>query len=196
MRTETSGICDINSDTSDLADGGVGAFLPGVGDSVEPGVGGFFESQAEGSGCGDADRPARLDGNHRRLPVNRVAEAFFSMLQCELLDQHDWTNKDQLAAAIFEWIETRSRYAGDPPRGLGVLEPRMRWGSVHSTTGSTRGMITPHQPRPLRPHPGRWPTAGPGTPGGAGALGVAQAGLGPALDTWMRGELADWAERM
>lgn len=35
-----------------------------------------------------------------------VAEAFFSILQRELLDQHDWTTKGQLAATIFEWIET------------------------------------------------------------------------------------------
>ncbi|MEQ8717771.1 MAG: IS3 family transposase [Acidimicrobiales bacterium] len=36
---------------------------------------------------------------------NSVAEAFFSSLQRELLDQHHWTTRDQLAAAIFEWIE-------------------------------------------------------------------------------------------
>ena len=37
---------------------------------------------------------------------NSVAEAFFSILQRELLDQHHWPNQDQLARAIFEWIET------------------------------------------------------------------------------------------
>jgi putative transposase len=36
---------------------------------------------------------------------NSVAEAFFSILQRELLDQHDWNDQDQLAGAIFEWIE-------------------------------------------------------------------------------------------
>ena len=36
---------------------------------------------------------------------NSVAEAFFSSLQRELLDQHHWTTRDQLAQAIFEWIE-------------------------------------------------------------------------------------------
>ena len=36
---------------------------------------------------------------------NSVAEAFFSILQHELLDQHDWATRDQLAGAIFEWIE-------------------------------------------------------------------------------------------
>jgi putative transposase len=37
---------------------------------------------------------------------NSVAEAFFSGLQRELLDQHTWTDRDQLALAIFDWIET------------------------------------------------------------------------------------------
>ena len=37
---------------------------------------------------------------------NSVAEAFFSGLQRELLDQHTWTTRDQLALAIFDWIET------------------------------------------------------------------------------------------
>lgn len=36
---------------------------------------------------------------------NSVAEAFFSILQRELLDQHHWDTRDQLAGAIFEWIE-------------------------------------------------------------------------------------------
>lgn len=36
---------------------------------------------------------------------NSVAEAFFSILQRELLDQHRWSTKDQLANAMFEWIE-------------------------------------------------------------------------------------------
>ena len=36
---------------------------------------------------------------------NSVAEAFFSILQRELLDQHTWATRDQLAQAIFEWIE-------------------------------------------------------------------------------------------
>ena len=36
---------------------------------------------------------------------NSVAEAFFSILQRELLDQHHWHTRDHLAGAIFEWIE-------------------------------------------------------------------------------------------
>lgn len=37
---------------------------------------------------------------------NSVAEAFFSSLQRELLDQHRWRDREQLALALFEWIET------------------------------------------------------------------------------------------
>lgn len=36
---------------------------------------------------------------------NSVAEAFFSGLQRELLDQHHWDNREQLAMALFDWIE-------------------------------------------------------------------------------------------
>lgn len=37
---------------------------------------------------------------------NSVAEAFFSGLQRELLDQRTWHTREQLAAAMFDWIET------------------------------------------------------------------------------------------
>jgi putative transposase len=36
---------------------------------------------------------------------NAVAESFFGTLQLELLDRHHWETRDQLASAIFEWIE-------------------------------------------------------------------------------------------
>ncbi len=36
---------------------------------------------------------------------NSVAEAFFSVLQRELLDQQDWATREDLGAAMFEWIE-------------------------------------------------------------------------------------------
>ncbi len=36
---------------------------------------------------------------------NRVAESFFGSLQLELLDEHRWDTLDQLANAIFDWIE-------------------------------------------------------------------------------------------
>jgi putative transposase len=37
---------------------------------------------------------------------NSVAESFFGTLQLELLDQHHWTSRKQLALAIFDWIES------------------------------------------------------------------------------------------
>lgn len=37
---------------------------------------------------------------------NSVAEAFFSGLQRELLDQHQWATREDLALAMFDWIET------------------------------------------------------------------------------------------
>ena len=37
---------------------------------------------------------------------NSVAEAFFSSLQRELLDQHQWHTREDLALAMFDWIET------------------------------------------------------------------------------------------
>jgi putative transposase len=36
---------------------------------------------------------------------NSVVESFFGTLQLELLDQHRWHDREQLAQAIFEWIE-------------------------------------------------------------------------------------------
>lgn len=36
---------------------------------------------------------------------NSMAESFFSTLQRELLDQHQWPDRRQLALAVFEWIE-------------------------------------------------------------------------------------------
>ena len=38
--------------------------------------------------------------------INAVAESFFGSLQLELLDEHHWATRDQLANAIFDWIET------------------------------------------------------------------------------------------
>jgi putative transposase len=36
---------------------------------------------------------------------NSVAESFFGTLQLELLDEHRWATRQQLALAIYEWIE-------------------------------------------------------------------------------------------
>jgi putative transposase len=37
---------------------------------------------------------------------NSVAESFFGTLQLELLDEHRWDTRRQLALALFDWIET------------------------------------------------------------------------------------------
>jgi putative transposase len=34
-----------------------------------------------------------------------VVESFFGTVQLELLDEHRWDSRQQLALAIFEWIE-------------------------------------------------------------------------------------------
>ncbi len=36
---------------------------------------------------------------------NSVVESFFGTLQVELLDQGRWQSREQLALAVFEWIE-------------------------------------------------------------------------------------------
>ena len=36
---------------------------------------------------------------------NSMMESFWSTMQRELLDRHAWQTRNQLAAAIFEWIE-------------------------------------------------------------------------------------------
>ena len=36
---------------------------------------------------------------------NSVAESFFGTLQLELLDEHRWDTRHQLALAIFDWVE-------------------------------------------------------------------------------------------
>ena len=36
---------------------------------------------------------------------NSMMESFFGTLQLELLDEHTWATRDQLATAVFEWIE-------------------------------------------------------------------------------------------
>jgi len=45
---------------------------------------------------------------------NSMIESFWSTMQRELLDQRRWDNQQQLATAIFEWIEawynTRRRH--------------------------------------------------------------------------------------
>jgi putative transposase len=53
---------------------------------------------------------------------NAVAESFFGTLQLEVLDRRVWSSRDELAAAIFEWIEcfynTQRRHSS-----VGMLSP-------------------------------------------------------------------------
>jgi putative transposase len=55
---------------------------------------------------------------------NALIESFWSTMQRELLDRHDWASRTELAAAIFEWIE-------------GFYNPIRRHSSL--------GMLSPHQ---------------------------------------------------
>jgi putative transposase len=53
---------------------------------------------------------------------NAVAESFFGTLQLEVLDRRVWSSREELAAAIFEWIEcfynTQRRHSS-----VGMLSP-------------------------------------------------------------------------
>ena len=53
---------------------------------------------------------------------NGLAESFFATLQTELLDRHHWTTRDQLANAVFAYLEgfynPRRRHSA-----LGYLSP-------------------------------------------------------------------------
>jgi putative transposase len=69
---------------------------------------------------------------------NSVAESFFGTLQLELLDQHQWRDRQHLALAIFDWIEAWSRYAGDPP-GVGAAGSGwVMWPSFRVWSAPTR----------------------------------------------------------
>jgi len=62
---------------------------------------------------------------------NALAESFFGTLQLELLDEHHWTTRKELALAIFEWIEA----SYNPHRrhtSIGSLSP-IDYEDAHST---------------------------------------------------------------
>ena len=50
---------------------------------------------------------------------NSLAESFFGTLQLELLDRHHWETRDQLASAIFEYVEA-------------FFDPRRRHSSIEN----------------------------------------------------------------
>jgi putative transposase len=79
-------------------------------------------------------REAGLLGSMGRVASsvdNGMIESFWSTLQRELLDQHDWDSPEQLASAIFEWIEAwynpRRRHTA-----LGMLAPHT-FENLHTT---------------------------------------------------------------
>ena len=46
---------------------------------------------------------------------NSMVESFFGPMQLELLDSRTWATRQELANAIFEWIEEVHRLAGYTP---------------------------------------------------------------------------------
>lgn len=79
-------------------------------------------------------RSAGLLGSMGRVASsvdNTMIESFWSTLQRELLDTQRWTSQDQLASAIFEWIEAwynpRRRHTS-----LGDISP-IEFEALHST---------------------------------------------------------------
>ncbi len=49
-----------------------------------------------------------MDGSMGRVAAaddNAAMESFFSLLQRNVLDRHQWTNREQLRIAIVTWIE-------------------------------------------------------------------------------------------
>jgi transposase InsO family protein len=62
---------------------------------------------------------------------NRLMESFWSTMQRELLDRHDWTTQAEPGPAIFEWIEgfynPRRRHSG-----IGYLSP-IEFENQHTT---------------------------------------------------------------
>ena len=87
-------------------------------------------------------RAAGLLGSMGRVASSvddTMIESFWSTMQRELLDRQHWTSRDQLASAIFEWIEALY----NPIRrhsALAYLSPhRLRRPTRHHRN---RGMIT------------------------------------------------------
>jgi putative transposase len=72
-------------------------------------------------------REAGLLGSMGRVASsvdNALIESFWSTMQRELLDRHDWDSRAELGSAIFEWIE-------------GWYNPARRHTSL--------GMLSPHE---------------------------------------------------
>ncbi|WP_445942236.1 integrase core domain-containing protein [Pseudonocardia sp. T1-2H] len=73
---------------------------------------------------------------------NALAESFFSSMQVELLDRRPWRTRQELASAIFEWIEAFY----NPVRrhsGLDYLSPS----TTNEPTPRSLARPEPHTPR-------------------------------------------------
>jgi putative transposase len=56
---------------------------------------------------------------------NTMMESFWSTMQREVLDRRQWSTRDELGTAIFEWIEAsqpRRRYSGQGYRSPAGFE--------------------------------------------------------------------------
>ena len=84
---------------------------------------------------------------------NSVVESFFGTLQLELLDEHHWHSREQLANAIFDWIEcwynprrrhllrhAQPRRLRDPNRGMITTNPSAKTGEAHNGTVPHEGL--------------------------------------------------------
>ena len=71
---------------------------------------------------------------------NSAAESFFGTLQLELLDEHHWNTRRELAQAIFEWVEC-------------WYNPKRRHSSAPSTTKPASSLLKlrhDHHNQPVR----------------------------------------------
>lgn len=99
---------------------------------------------------------------------NSVAESFFGTLQLELLDEHHWESREQLALAIFEWIESwynphrRHSYCS-------MLSP------VQFETRTADALVPPREPHRSRNRPLRCPQSA--AMGSGGMTGAAESAL-------------------
>jgi hypothetical protein len=67
--------------------------------------------------------------------LNAMAESLFATIECELFDQQPggrFTSRHEAKLAVFDYLETLSRYAGDPLVGHG-----RRPGEVAATIGDS-----------------------------------------------------------
>jgi len=99
-------------------------------------------------------REAGLLGSMGRVASsvgNSMIESFWSTMQRELLDRHDWTTKTELASAMFEWIE-------------GCYNPIRRHTSIGNLAAQRSKPFTPRQSPRHDHHTDRVRRTGSGSP--------------------------------